>query len=677
MTPSANARSDRHHPRAAARLALLIGLAAFSRSVFAQATNEIVTIAPDNAAQGTVALVVTFTLDNDMPPAPPAGVNPASVTLGTLIGTSVSHSSQYAVTATFAIPADEPVGPQSAAVTFNTPNGTIVFSQADAFTVTSGASAPPTITQHPGAASAAPLGAVTFTVTASGAAPLDYQWQKDAVDIPDATGAAYALDPVTFSSAGDYRCVVSNNFGTATSGAAALTVTARPAGAYPIVDTGQGACYDTSDYSTCPSAGQAFSGQDAQFAGAAPVYTLSADGLTVHDDVTGLTWQRSPDSDRDGDIDAADKYTFAEAQAYPAALNAEAFGGFTDWRLPTIKELYSLIDFRGTDPSGCDDFATCPFIVPFIDTDYFDFAYGDTSAGERIIDSQYASSTVYVAPTPSGTLLFGVNFADGRIKGYGLIIGGGDKTFFVICVRGGANYGVNNFIDLGDGTILDRATGLQWQQGDSGTGLDWQNALAYAENLNLGGHADWRLPNAKELQGLLDYTRSPDTTASAAIDPLFAATPITNEAGAIDYAYYWSATTHANWTELPGGAAAYVSFGRAMGYMDGFWQDVHGAGAQRSDPKSGDPADYPFGHGPQGDAIRIFNYARCVRGPFAATDLDRDGDVDLGDLAIFTACVTGPETIPARVCAPADFTGDGAVDLADYARFQRDHAGQE
>ncbi len=49
-----------------------------------------------------------------------------------------------------------------------------------------------------------------------------------------------------------------------------------------------------------------------------------------------------------------------------------------------------------------------------------------------------------------------------------------------------------------------------------------------------------------------------------------------------------------------------------MGFMD-FWQDVHGAGAQRSDPKDGDPSLYPNGNGPQGDAIRINNYVRCVR----------------------------------------------------------------
>jgi hypothetical protein len=51
-----------------------------------------------------------------------------------------------------------------------------------------------------------------------------------------------------------------------------------------------------------------------------------------------------------------------------------------------------------------------------------------------------------------------------------------------------------------------------------------------------------------------------------------------------------------------------------MGYMHSAWIDMHGAGAQRSDPKSGDPANWPKGHGPQGDAIRITNFARCVRG---------------------------------------------------------------
>ena len=94
---------------------------------------------------------------------------------------------------------------------------------------------------------------------------------------------------------------------------------------------------------------------------------------------------------------------------------------------------------------------------------------------------------------------------------------------------------------------------------------------------------------------------------------MFDCSSITNEAGQADYPFYWTSATHA----FPNGmgvAAVYVSFGRALGYWMGQWQDVHGAGAQRSDPKTGNPNDYPTGHGPQGDAVRIYNYVRCVRG---------------------------------------------------------------
>ncbi len=170
----------------------------------------------------------------------------------------------------------------------------------------------------------------------------------------------------------------------------------------------------------------------------------------------------------------------------------------------------------------------------------------------------------------------------------------------------------NNFADNGDSTITDNATGLMWMQNDSQTAMNWEDALNYAENLTYAGHSDWRLPDAKELQSIVDYSRSPGTTNSAAIDPLFNCTSITNEAGQTDYACYWSSTTHSNWSAVGGANAAYVSFGRTMGKMNG-WEDVHGAGAQRSDPKMGDPNNFPNGHGPQGDVIRIFNYVRCVR----------------------------------------------------------------
>ncbi len=601
---------------------LFIALAIASTGVaFGQTTNTITAISPATAVQGTTGLLVTFTLSTAAPPAPPADVWPQSVTLGDMTGASVQHVSQYVVTAMFDIPSAEVLGAKDASITFPLPtSGTLVFSMTGGFTVTSGASSPPRITKQPQSQTVSPFRPATFSITASGTAPMHFRWQKNGKDIGGADSARFIIPSTVFADSGSYRCIVTNAFGADTSTGAILMVEEIPAGSFPIIDSGQNTCFDTTKIIPCQQPGGVFYGQDAQHDNIQPRYTLSGDGLTVFDKNTGLTWQRSPDTNGDGVINSPDKLTWPQVQTWPDTINAKKFGGFSDWRIPSIKELYSLMNFNGTDPSSMT--TVTGGMLPFIDTNYFRFAYGDTTAGERIIDSQYASNNLY---TGGQQLLFGLNLADGRIKGYGLVMpGGGQKTFCVQCVRGNKYYGKNDFTGNGDGTITDRATGLMWAQNDCATKMNWVQTLAWVQQQNAQnhlGHNDWRLPNAKELQSILDYTRSPDYTKSAAIDPLFNCTPITNEAGQPDYGFYWTSTTHKSSNGMHA-AAIYVAFGRALGYMSNAWVDVHGAGAQRSDPKVGNPADFPTGRGPQGDAIRIYNFARLVRDAQPATGID-------------------------------------------------------
>ena len=376
--------------------------------------------------------------------------------------------------------------------------------------------------------------------------------------------------------------------------------TATPSVTGLTPDTGQTSCYNnTTAPIGCPSPGAAFYGQDANYSINSMSYTNNGDG-SITDSVTGLMWEQGYHG----------KWSLDDAEANASSITT---GGYSDWRVPSIKELYTLIHFNGvTGQSRTGN-------TPYINSNYFIVVYGNESIGERFIDSQFLTSTVYVSTTMIGDpTVFGVNFIDGRIKGYPMNSHGPNitGTYYVRYVRGDT-YGESSFSDNGNGTVTDNTSGLTWLQGDNvsmGAGtLNWEGALSWCENLSYAGNTDWRLPHAKELQGIVDYTRSPDTTGSAAINSIFTATAFTNEDGATDWGYYWTGTTHLDGATT-GDWAVYVAFGRGLGYMNGSYLDVHGAGVQRSDPKSGSASTWAPGHGPQGDVIRIYNMARCVRG---------------------------------------------------------------
>ncbi len=380
---------------------------------------------------------------------------------------------------------------------------------------------------------------------------------------------------------------------------------------YPIVDTNSKDYYNNEAIITIPQIGEEFYGQDANYSGNQPSYTNNEDG-TITDNITGLMWEK----------DMGEKISYFDAFT---KANNSTLADYSDWRVPTIKELYSLIQFSGS-VMGAE---TIEF---FIDTTYFNQPIGNTDIGEREIDAQTWSSTQYVGLTMNGdTTVFGVNFIDGRIKGYPKYqppTGTVSMTMYFRMVRGNSDYGTNSFIDNGDGTITDNATGLMWQQADDGVPRDWENSLSYAENLSLAGHSDWRLPNAKELHSIVDYTRSPQTSDSPAINPIFSVTQITDPDGNTEqYPYFWTSTSHLDGVN-PYSSAVYFAFGEAQGEMNGSLMDVHGAGAQRSDPKSGSQEDYPQFFGPQGDVRYVFNYVRCVRDASISTSINDSDNID-------------------------------------------------
>ncbi len=482
---------------------------------------------------------------------------------------------------------------------------------------------------------------VTIDASASSDADndtLSYQWSF--IKKPNASGAT--LENATSVSTsfvadveGSYQISLIVDDGSVASVADYVVINSQNGQSYAIVDTAQVQCYqsNTGNSTDCNDIGY-----DADYIGNSPTYAVSNDGLLVTDNITGLTWQQSSDLNNDGVINYADKLSQSEAAEHCQNLS---YGGRDDWRLPNIQQAYSLILFSGKDASSYQGSDTST-LTPFIDQ-AFDWAFGDINsqagitAGDRIIDAQYATSSLYVTTTMVNDLtMFGVNYIDGRIKGYPTE----RKKFYVRCVADNSDYGQNDFVDNSDGTISDHATNLMWQQQDT-SAKNWDEAVEHCEFNSTANYGDWRLPNAKELHSLVDYSKSPETDNSAAIDDIFQSTPFQNEEGDTDWGYYWSSTTHVD-NDGDGSNAVYIAFGRALGYMNSTLLDVHGAGAQRSNDKL-DIASEPgansamgsngtfYYKGPQGDILRAQNNVRCVRDITSTTEetIPTNGSVNI------------------------------------------------
>jgi len=342
---------------------------------------------------------------------------------------------------------------------------------------------------------------------------------------------------------------------------------------YPIVDTYQGLTYSNLIQVTPPAEGEAFYGQDAQYTGNTSSYTDNGDG-TITDNVTSLIWIQ--------DLSGF-SMSWSQASSYCDTLTT---GGYTDWRLPSVKELWSIRDFS----QGW----------PWLNTDYFHLVGDGTDARQQhswssnryLVEDEYQNEQVIGDPA------FIVNDWTGHIKAMS-----GNR--FVRAVRGNTSYGVNDFVDNGDGTVSDKATGLMWSQDDSGEGFDWQGALAYAVEATVAGYDDWRLPNAKELQSIADYSG----VFPAINTSVFNLTKLTNIKGQTDYPFYWSSTSNpvegSDGEVEQGTVYAWVL---AAGYNtdpDGY--DLHGAGSVVFTPKSEENFTETD------PEIHRYNYVRLVR----------------------------------------------------------------
>ncbi len=227
-----------------------------------------------------------------------------------------------------------------------------------------------------------------------------------------------------------------------------------------------------------------------------PSFTNNNNG-TITNNVTGLMWQQG-----DGG-----EMTHPNAIIY---ANNLVLGGFSDWRLPTPSESFSILNHQNN--------------MPALNTTYFT----NTNAGYWWTNTYQFGDATKVWVTNSGGGIGNKPISE-------TISAGGTFKYHARCVRYVTTPAVisNHFTDNGNGTITDNLTQLIWQKVPNTNILTWENAIAYSENLSLANATDWRLPNVKELQSLNDETKS-----NPSVNTTFFAT--------IGSKNYWSSTSLPN-----------------------------------------------------------------------------------------------------------------------------------
>ena len=250
-----------------------------------------------------------------------------------------------------------------------------------------------------------------------------------------------------------------------------------------LPDTGQ-----TTSYTTTP-------GEDADYNINPPFFINNSNG-TITDTVTGLVWQQ---------VDGGEM-TFDKATTYASNL---VLGGYSDWRMPSILELNSLLNHDKNNPA--------------LNTVYFTATAAQYwwSGQKQVNDATKA----WCANAGGGI---------GNHPVSETVSAGGAKKFHVRAVRDISTPSTitTRFIDNKNGTTTDQLTGLIWQQIPTDS-MTWEQALITAENLVSGGSSLWRMPNIKELQSISEVS---------IYNPSISKTYFSG----ISTAFYWSSTSLAN-----------------------------------------------------------------------------------------------------------------------------------
>lgn len=223
---------------------------------------------------------------------------------------------------------------------------------------------------------------------------------------------------------------------------------------------------------------------------------------TVLDTLTGLTWMRCALGQVwTGSSCTGDAATYVQAEI-PELSNDFKYAGISNWRVPSIRELQSIVNLSRFNPS------TDPYAFPNTPFQHF-----RTSNGEWTIGFGNTGTT---RALPSAFL---------PVR---LVTSSTDLTLPLMRL----NRPSEDFFDNLDGTVIQMATGLMWQKcmkgqtyssvGNNCKGIAREYLPSQVANEALAGYNDWRVPTIEEWINFADYTKRRPAINST----LFLGTPL-------------------------------------------------------------------------------------------------------------------------------------------------------
>jgi len=213
----------------------------------------------------------------------------------------------------------------------------------------------------------------------------------------------------------------------------------------------------------------------------------------VMDRLSGLMWTR------DAGLTEFPQ-TWSEALDFIAKMNRDAACAYQDWRLPGRRELFSLVSHDRINPA-------LPAGAPF--ENVFAGYYWTATTCSRLKDQTWyihlGGGRIYRGMKYGSYMVWPVRRGSSAPATVSAADRRADADSESCCDPTG-DYVVDN------GTVYDRRTGLGWAKMAAlcSAPLSWPASLDFIRRMNAAkahGHADWRLPNVRELESLIDVRR--------------------------------------------------------------------------------------------------------------------------------------------------------------------------